>query len=525
MPCSMRLLLFTLIAHFITFNNAANILALFPMVTKSHSMIGYDLCETLAKRGHNVTHVSAFPRGTKLQNYHEVDLIDFVNPFQATQNGSNGILTTFNKNVVTHTNEVFDFLTEVTDTVLKDRHLQKILHSKQKFDVIIMGAFAQEALLGIGHHFNAPIIITSPPGMCTYVDDLVGNPAPFSYVPNIMLNYSDRMTFFQRLVNSLFGFYINIYKQVVHYPAQNKILHKYFPSAPDLHELTKNVAIIFSNSHETTLYPRPFVPNVVQVAGLHVVQPKPLPTELQMLMENAPYGIIYFSLGSNIRSQEMPVEIKKSFIGAFSKLKQKVLWKWDESTIEGLSDNVHLGKWYPQTDILAHPNVRLFITHGGRLSTIEALVRGVPLIGIPMFADQFINMNIANKHGYCLMLDYQNITEETISNAINEVLSTKKYFENVKRHSNIINDQLVHPLDKAVYWVEYVIRHKGAPHLRSAGADIPLYQYLLLDVIGFILLILLLIFSIIYFIVKNVRQYFKHFLKAKHTNIRKRKTE
>lgn len=47
------------------------------------------------------------------------------------------------------------------------------------------------------------------------------------------------------------------------------------------------------------------------------------------------------------------------------------------------------------------------------------------------------------------------------------------------------------PLDTAVYWIEYVIRHKGAPHLRSVAADLPWYQYLLLDVaIAFVALIL-----------------------------------
>lgn len=45
-------------------------------------------------------------------------------------------------------------------------------------------------------------------------------------------------------------------------------------------------------------------------------------------------------------------------------------------------------------------------------------------------------------------------------------------------------------LEKAVWWTEYVIRHKGAPHLRSPALDLPIYQYFLLDIIGFVLLVL-----------------------------------
>ncbi|XP_044729030.1 UDP-glycosyltransferase UGT5-like [Chrysoperla carnea] len=368
-----NVVLFSIIIHFVTFNNAANILALFPMSSKSHAMIGYDLCESLAKRGHNVTHVSAFPRGTKLQNYYEVDLTDFMNSFQETENSNTGIISIFTDGLISYTNKVFEFYGQLTEIVLRDKNLQKIINSKQNFDVILMGAISQEALLGIGHHFRAPIIITSPSGMNMFVDDLVGNQAPYSYVPNMLLNYSNRMTFIQRFVNSVIGFYVNIYKHVVHYPNQNKILYKYFQNAPDIHELMKNVAIVLSNSHESVSFPRPLVKNVVNVAGLHVLEPKMLPSDLKKFMDNAQHGVIYFSLGSNIRSQEMPMEIKKSFVKAFSKLKQKVLWKWDEPTIEGLSDNVRLSTWCPQNDILAHSNVKIFITHGGRLSTIEAL--------------------------------------------------------------------------------------------------------------------------------------------------------
>lgn len=50
--------------------------------------------------------------------------------------------------------------------------------------------------------------------------------------------------------------------------------------------------------------------------------------------------------------------------------------------------------------------------------------------------------------------------------------------------SKIFHDRQVHPMDTAVYWVEYVIRHKGAPHLRVAGVDLPWYKYLLLDVMA-----------------------------------------
>jgi len=79
-----------------------------------------------------------------------------------------------------------------------------------------------------------------------------------------------------------------------------------------------------------------------------------------------------------------------------------------------------------------------------------------------------------------------------------------RYRENAQRLSRILRDQPRTPLEKAVYWTEYVIRQKGAPHLRSSVLDLAWYQYFLLDVIAVlaiatvsILLILLLVCRVI----------------------------
>jgi len=48
----------------------------------------------------------------------------------------------------------------------------------------------------------------------------------------------------------------------------------------------------------------------------------------------------------------MPESKRNAFLGAFSKLKQYVLWKWESDTLPGEPSNVKLGKWLPQSDIL-----------------------------------------------------------------------------------------------------------------------------------------------------------------------------
>ena len=75
-----------------------------------------------------------------------------------------------------------------------------------------------------------------------------------------------------------------------------------------------------------------------------------------------------------------------------------------------------------------------------------------------------------------------------------------RYRRNAKEMSRIYRDQPQTPLERAVFWVEYVIRHKGAHHMRSTARDLNLIQYYCLDVIsvmaGVVALVLYILFAI-----------------------------
>ncbi len=56
------------------------------------------------------------------------------------------------------------------------------------------------------------------------------------------------------------------------------------------------------------------------------------------------------------------------------------------------------------------------------------------------------------------------------------------YATRMRRVSELMRDQKERPLDRAVYWIEYVIRHQGAQHLRSPSRHLDLYQRGLVDI-------------------------------------------
>ena len=89
------------------------------------------------------------------------------------------------------------------------------------------------------------------------------------------------------------------------------------------------------------------------------------------------------------------------------------------------------------------------------------------------------------------------------------MLKDPKYKENAVHKSKIFNDRLSDPLEEAVYWTEYVIRHKGAPHLRSPVKDLAWYQFYLIDIFVFIFAIFWLIMYILYCIASMICCRFK----------------
>lgn len=65
-----------------------------------------------------------------------------------------------------------------------------------------------------------------------------------------------------------------------------------------------------------------------------------------------------------------------------------------------------------------------------------------------------------------------------------------RYAKQIKLMSDRYRDQPQTPLETAIYWTEYVARHKGASHMRSAGLDLSFFAYHSLDVFAFLLAVL-----------------------------------
>ncbi|XP_053677533.1 UDP-glycosyltransferase UGT5-like [Anopheles nili] len=467
--------------------DGAKILGIFPTSSRSHYIVGSALMKELARRGHEVTVISPFPQKKPLKNYRDIDV---TGADEAVKDLVPNLLDMANQGIWESITLTYKFGQMLANITLQHPNVGKLIASNEKFDLVVMENFLNDAHLGFAHHFKAPCVALSTFGASRWTNDMVGTPSPISYVPHPFLSFTDRMSFVQRIGNTLMNVMDMVLGQLLDYPVQSAMYEEAFPDPkPTLEQLRRSsVSLVLLNNHFSLSYPRPYVPNMIEVGGMHVNRkPKPLPEDIQTILDNATNGVIYFSMGSNIQSSQLPVEKREAILRVFAKLKQTVLWKWENETLPNKPSNVFVKAWWPQDDVLAHPNVRLFITHGGLLSTTESMYHGVPVIGIPVFGDQYLNMAKAERTGYGLLVPYQEISEERLSKAINQILTDGKYKTVAKSISARYRDQPQEPLELAAFWVEYVIRHKGAEHLKSAGQELGFVQYHGIDVLATII--------------------------------------
>lgn len=85
-----------------------------------------------------------------------------------------------------------------------------------------------------------------------------------------------------------------------------------------------------------------------------------------------------------------------------------------------------LGVETKQIGFTAHPNVKLFITHGGARSLEEAVFYKVPIIGLPLVKSRKVFINEITRHGAGEILDPYNLDKETVKATITKVASTEK---------------------------------------------------------------------------------------------------
>ncbi|KAJ8980276.1 hypothetical protein NQ317_005134 [Molorchus minor] len=491
------------------------ILGIFPTPAASHFTLGFRLMKELVDRGHEVTMVSPYPQITPIENYTDV-------PVESISNVLAGFKKDFYKResmwITTSTKFIHNMAYTLTEHLLSHENFQALLKSGKKYDLILMEYFLSDATIGVGKIFDAPVVLFSSLPSSAFTNHLFANPAPSSYVPFILSSYTGKMDFYERFYNLAHNMFDTFYKQFYMLPLHDKLLQTHISKNLDIYDVTRNVSLILLNSHPSVNEAIPHNPNMIEIGGFHISPTNKLSRELKAFMDSSTEGVILFSMGSNLQSSDLDQQKRRNLINCFKKIKEKVLWKFEDDDFEGLPDNVKLVKWLPQQDILAHRNTKAFISHGGMLSTTEAVYFGVPIIGIPIYGDQKGNIAKAVQYGYAVSLNVDDLSEAKLSWALDEILNNTRYTNTAKLHSRLMRDREVQPIDTAIFWLEYVIRHSEAQHMKSSGVDLQWYKRNMLDIIILLVIIDIVLFLIFYYIFKHIVHYTIKKIRSRTTN-------
>jgi hypothetical protein len=155
--------------------------------------------------------------------------------------------------------------------------VQSLLH--EKFDLVLLQPMFNECTLGFVHKLNTSLILISPFAVPAWVSSLLGSPSLPSFVPNMFSGMTDRMSLYERAVN-LYTELSYVYNLNFNFkPKMEAIYREKLNDAqiPPSDEILRNASLILSNSHFSLNNPRPFLPDVIEVGGMHCRPANPLP--------------------------------------------------------------------------------------------------------------------------------------------------------------------------------------------------------------------------------------------------------
>ncbi|XP_043268666.1 UDP-glycosyltransferase UGT5-like [Venturia canescens] len=484
------LLVSLMICCFLVRTEGYRILGIFPFCSKSHQMMFDALSKGLARRGHQLEIVTCFPPKKPIANF---------TVLMNVENSQTPLVNSWTVDLALNVGS--DTLKAIIEVYGNDlchlmgrEEMQRIIKNPPKdppYDLIIVEAFGANCFIGLGALFNVPVIFASTTIEMPWINRAIGNPSNLAYFPSFFADFRHPLTFWERVKNVVHDAIIMYRYNAMAGDVQTQLMRKYLhPDIPHIRELEKKVTLALINSFYTLSGVRGTTTGLIEVGGLHVEDnDTELSKDLKKWLDESKHGVVYFTLGSMVNIETMPDDVIKGLYNSFEKIAPiKVLMKIanKDKLLPGQPKNLITSSWIPQVQVLAHKNTKLFITHGGLMSTQESLYHAVPLIGIPLFGDQHLNLKHYEGKGMAVILNFNNINEQTMSAALDKVLNDPSYRNAAEKQSARFRDRPMSAMETATFWVEYIIRN-GPDAVKSPAADLTWWQIELLDVYGFLI--------------------------------------
>ncbi|XP_058453428.1 UDP-glycosyltransferase UGT5-like [Malaya genurostris] len=469
------------VSIFVGCSDSANILAIFPVPFKEHQLSYRPLIEQLANRGHHITLLTTDPidlritrNGSLAKSIEQIDLsfvynLPILEDLYKTNLGARNMLR-----------NVFNVMRKISEAELKHPLVQELIQGSAKFDIVMVEWSGVSLMNAFAHHFDAPLVGISNGGAYINAHEALGNPNhPIGY-PSIFMPFTEDLSLLQRISSVFFTIWYRFYYYTEEIPKQNLIASENFGSdLPDLFEIERKADLLLINSYQTLGNVRPVGPTTIYLGGIHRKQSmvNEMTEDLIHFLEHSQEPIVYVCLDLDPVADAYRLE---KIVKALETLDATIVWNWNQGQHVNTSARNYQSYHLPQEDILAHPKVKLFITDGGQRNIEDAIHHRVPVLGISYSTslEHYLRQIAKYETGIISLIDFE--TQATIIEKLQDVFQLDDYQSNMNKLNRLLADQPMSSLDRAVWWIEYVVRQEGTGHLRIP--QLSWFQYLMLDV-------------------------------------------
>lgn len=259
--------------------NPYSILGIFHFPAKSTMQTFSPLLKRLTENGHNITFISNYGLEGIGENYREIliDAADIVRNTQVFTNLSHvphwRSVSYYGPKIITKFNK------KICSLLFESKKIEDLKKSNVKFDLVILQIFQTECVYQLAKQFNSPIIGVHSTVIMSWTAARFALSINPSYIPNCYMPAPTRMNYLERLENTILAILHDLYYKLVVYQTDKEVVQEYFGKneASTLDSLEYHTSLFLVNTHYTVNPPRPFVPNVIEVGGIHIGQSKPVP--------------------------------------------------------------------------------------------------------------------------------------------------------------------------------------------------------------------------------------------------------
>lgn len=197
--------------------DSSRILVLVPKAQKSHAIVFEGIATALAEAGHYVTLVSPREFEHTSPNLKTIFLTDVLEKYEEASEKKN--LQVMQMTPIQTINLIAKSTPPSLDILVGHPNITHLM-KYGLFDLVIIEMFSTEVFIGLGQHFDAPVIVVSTFGPSQQTNDLVGNPSPLSHIPHALAQFSNKMSLLDRMTNLALETYEKCVLNVINIPLQ-----------------------------------------------------------------------------------------------------------------------------------------------------------------------------------------------------------------------------------------------------------------------------------------------------------------